>query len=94
MEKYFEILKEIEDNRIDMTKLYILSCIENFKPTKSLCYSLNNAIFEVMEYIYDTWLEIDEDICLAKLCDIVCEHWEEILDEIYDIDDITTDLFI
>lgn len=94
MEKYLEILKIMDENKIDNIKLHILSCIKHFKTNKTLYYSQEQAIFEVADYIYNTWLEIDGNICLEKLCDIVCEHWEEILDEIYDIDDITTDLFI
>lgn len=82
MKKYFEILNEIEDNNIDMTKLYILSCIER-----------DNSVLGKLDYIYDTWLEIDEDICLARLCDIVNEHWEEIQEDEYGYDDIVIDLF-
>lgn len=82
MKKYFEILSEIEDSDIDMTKLYILSCIER-----------DNSVLEKLDYIYDTWLDIDEDICLARLCDIVDMHWEEIQDDEYGYDDIVIDLF-
>lgn len=82
MEKYFEILKEIENNDINMAKLYILSCVEQDENT-----------LEKLDYIYDTWLDIDEDICLARLCDIVEEHWEEIQEDEYGYDDITIDLF-
>lgn len=82
MKKYFEILNEIEDNNIDMTKLYILSCVEQDENT-----------IKKLDYIYDTWLEIDEDICLARLCDIVDMHWEEIQDDEYGYDDIIIDLF-
>lgn len=85
MEKYYKILKEINENKLDITKLYILSCID----TKD-----ENSASEKLEYIYDTWLDIDNDICLAKLCDIVCEHWEEIINEEYDYDDIISDLFV
>lgn len=85
MEKYYKILKEINENKLNITKLYILSCID----TKD-----ENLASEKLEYIYDTWLDIDGDICLAKLCDIVCEHWEEILNEEYDYDDIISDLFV
>lgn len=82
MEKYFEILKEIEDNNIDMTKLYILSCLQQDVDT-----------LQKLDYIYDTWLDIDEDICLARLCDIVDMHWEEIQEDDYGYDDIVIDLF-
>lgn len=90
MEKYYKILKEINENKLDITKLYILSCITYDKQDKLL----TSKVLKMLDYIYDTWLDIDEDICLAKLCDIVCEHWEEIINEEYEYDDIITDLFV
>ena len=82
MEKYFEVLKTINEKNIDITKLYILSCVENVEER-----------VEKLDYIYDTWLEIDEDICLARLCDIVNEHWEEIKEDSYTQEDIEFELF-
>lgn len=90
MEKYYKILKEINENKLDITKLYILSCITYDKQDKLL----TSKVLKMLDYIYDTWLDIDEDICLEKLCDIVCEHWEEIINEEYDYDDIISDLFV
>lgn len=90
MEKYYKILKEINENKLDITKLYILSCITYDKQDKLL----TSRVLKMLDYIYDTWLDIDEEICLAKLCDIVCEHWEEIINEEYDYDDIISDLFV
>lgn len=80
--EYFEMLKEINRQKIDITKLYILSCIER-----------DEECLEKFEYIYDTWLDIDEDICLARLCDIVNEHWIEIKAERFDYEDLVIELF-
>ena len=78
----FGSLGKISKENIDMTKLYILSCIE--RDEESLAK---------LDYIYDTWLDIDEDICLARLCDIVNENWEEIKEETFEYDDILIELF-
>lgn len=82
MEEYFKVLDIINEKHIDITKLYILSCVENVEERA-----------EKLDYIYDTWLEIDEDICLARLCDIVNEHWEEIKKDNYTQEDIEFELF-
>lgn len=82
MEKYCEMLEKINEEKLDITKLYILSCLP-----------INPDRFEMLEAIYDTWLDIDEDICLARLCDIIVEHWEEYKNDEYDTDDIISDLF-
>ncbi len=76
MEKYFEILDKICKENIDITKLYILSCIS--AETEELEW-------EEMEYAYDCWIEADTDLDLARLAGIVSENWEEIKnDEITD----------
>lgn len=82
MDKYFKILDQINEEKIDMTKLYILSCIER-----------DEENLAKLDYIYDTWLDIDEDICLARLCDIVNTHWEEIKEETFDYEDLVIELF-
>ena len=82
MDKYFEMLDKIVEEKIDMTKLYILSCIER-----------DEENLAKLDYIYDTWLDIDEDICLARLCDIVNTHWEEIKEETFDYEDLVIELF-
>ena len=75
-EKYFEILNKISEEKLDITKLYILSCCS--MDTEELNWA-------VMEYTYDCWLEADTDLDLAKLTAIVIDHWEEIQnDEITD----------
>lgn len=75
--KYFNMLNKIEEQNIDITKLYILSCfsmpIEN--GTYKDCLKLN---WQVMEYIYDCWLQADTDLDLAKLSAVVCDYWEDI----------------
>ena len=85
MEKYDEIRKQMKENNLDMTRLYIYdivfwSDIEKEEHKKAV------------DYIYDTWLDIDADICLARLCDIVCENWEDIKDDEYTQDDIEFEL--
>lgn len=86
MEKYDEIRKQMKENNLDMTRLYIYdivfwSDIEKEEHKKAV------------DYIYDTWLDIDADICLARLCDIVCENWEDIKSDEYTQEDIEFELF-
>lgn len=69
MEKYFEILEKINKENIDITKLYLLSCLD---------ISDRELATEQMEFCYDLWLEADVDMDLARLADIVKEYWEEI----------------
>lgn len=85
MKEYYEILKEIENKKLDITKLYIYSCISTEIE--------ENEHQEIVDYIYNMWLKIDEDICLARLCDIVNEHWEEIKTDDYTQEDIEFELF-
>lgn len=71
-EKYFKMLKEIEKEKLDMTKLYILSC----------CYRENEELnYKIMEYTYDCWIEADIDLDLCRLTDIVSENWEAIQED-------------
>lgn len=86
MEKYFKILEELENQKIDIVRLFLLSSIKFTQDNKK-------EEWNIVNYCYDMWLEIDEDIDLAKLADIVVEHWEEILNEEYSYDDIVVDLF-
>lgn len=90
MEKYRKVLEIIKCMKIDITKLYILSYITYDNYDKIL----DTRIIKMLDYIYDTWLEIDDDVCISKLCDIVCDHWEEIINEKYNYDDIISDLFV
>ena len=70
--KYFDMLNKIEEQNINITKLYILSCfsmpIEN--GTYKDCLKLN---WQVMQYIYSCWLQADTDLDLSKLSDVVCD---------------------
>ena len=67
--KYFKILDKISEEKIDITKLYILSCCP---------FDTDELNWAVMEYTYDVWLEADTDLDLARLTEIVCDNWEEI----------------
>ena len=71
-EKYFKMLKEIKEEKLDITKLYILSCC--YRETEELNY-------KIMEYTYDCWIEADIDLDLCRLTDIVCENWEAIQED-------------
>lgn len=67
--KYFDILDKICEEKIDITKLYILSCC---------AFDTDELNWAVMEYTYDVWLEADTDLDLARLTAIVCDEWENI----------------
>ena len=83
MEKYFEILENMKLDRLDITKLYILSSTDNRLSKEERV--------EQMNYVYDLWLDADVDLDLSRMTDIVTENWkkikngkmtdEEILDE-------------
>ena len=74
--EYFEMLKEIDRQKIDITKLYILSCMSSETWEED---------WAKMDYAYDCWIEADTDLDLARLADIVQEHWFDIQnDEITD----------
>lgn len=69
MEKYFNMLEKIKEENIDITKLYILSCMDI--KDKELSW-------QMMNFAYDIWLNADVDLDLSRLADIIVEHWEEI----------------
>lgn len=69
MEKYFEILEQIKKENLNMTKLYILSCLDLEDKEKTI---------NQLNYIYKAWIDLDVDIDLSRLSDIVSEHWHEI----------------
>lgn len=80
MEKYFEILKTIKAERIDITKLYLLSCVSN-------SYDEETKI-KIMNYCYDVWIEADVDLDLSKLADVVCYEWNNIENKTFKKQDI------
>lgn len=77
--KYFELLKEISMESVDMTKLYILSCCS--METEELDW-------EVMEYTHNAWLQADTDLDLARLTQIVTDHWQGIIENKIDMQEI------
>ena len=87
MEKYFKLLEQIESEKIDIVKLYLLSCIKFTQDNKE-------EEWKIVEYCYDMWLKIDEDIDLAKLADIVVENWKDIKEDDYGYNDIINDIFV
>ncbi len=71
MEKYFELLDKIENEKINIVKLYLLSSINMAGKNKKEEWAMVN-------YCYNLWIDIDVDIDLSRLADIVCWNWEEI----------------
>ena len=67
--RYFDILDKITEEKIDITKLYILSCMG---------FSSDEKNWEVMQYTYECWLEADTDLDIARLACIASDNWEEI----------------
>ena len=86
MNKYFKILEQLENQTIDIVKLFLLSSIKFTQDNEK-------EEWNIVNYCYDMWLEIDGDINLAKLADIVVENWEDIKNDEYGYDDIVVDLF-
>lgn len=86
MNKYFKILEQLENQKIDIVKLFLLSSIKFTQDNEE-------EEWKIVNYCYDMWLEIDDDIDLAKLADIVVENWEDIKNDEYSYDDIVVDLF-
>lgn len=85
MENYEKIIKEMEKNHLDITRLYIYDIVRGVLTKKEHK--------EAVEFVYDTWLDIDADLDLAKLTDVVCENWEEIKNDEFDQDDIINEMF-
>lgn len=71
MEKYYNVLKNIEEQKIDIVKLFLLSTINMSQATKE-------EEWKIVNYCYDLWLEADIDLDLSRLADIVVENWEDI----------------
>ena len=85
MEKYFEVLKTINEKNINIIKLYILSCVAGMNPDKE--------DWEKVEYCYDFWIDTDADFDLGKLADIVSMNWEQIKNDNFMQEDIELELF-
>ena len=71
MEKYYNELKNIEEQKIDIVKLFLLSTINMSQATKE-------EEWKIVNYCYDLWLKADVDLDLSRLADIVVENWEDI----------------
>ena len=69
-------MKNEEDTII--TKMFCISCVEG-----SLKYlereESEETIMEIASAVYDYWL--DTSVQISELSDIVCEHWEEYLED-------------
>lgn len=83
MNKYDEVLKFMKEKDVDIVRLYI------YDITKSL----GDDAIEATEAVYNEWLDIDEDVDLAKLTDLIVENWVAYKEYRYTTDDIYTDLF-
>ena len=71
---YYIVLGAIEKRKLDMTKLYLLSCLENAS-------IFTETQIEMMNYCYDIWLNADFDLSLGRLADIVADNWEDIQED-------------
>ena len=71
MEKYYNELKNIEEQKIDIVKLFLLSTINMSQATKE-------EEWKIVNYCYDLWLKADVDLDLSRLADIVVEFWGKI----------------
>lgn len=71
MEKYYNELKNIEEQKIDIVKLFLLSTIDMSQATKE-------EEWKIVNYCYDLWLKADVDLDLSRLADIVVEFWGKI----------------
>ena len=77
--KYFKMLDKITEEKVDITKLYILSCCS---------METDELDWEVMEYTYKCWLDADTDLDLARLTAIVIDHWQGIIEGKIDMQEI------
>lgn len=71
MEEYLKILKNIENKKLDINILYILSCLE-------LKYMNKKTIQKQTDYIYNIWKKSTIDLSLSKLCEVVKSVWGSI----------------
>ena len=87
IEKYKQILNEMKELDVDIIRLYIYDIVRIYKEYKDDTHN------DIVEFVYDTWLDIDSDIDLAKLTDVVCENWVAIENDKFSRDDIITEMF-
>lgn len=74
VKEYANICKN--GNYKEITKIYCLYCIEeSLKWLDSDTIETENQRIEKAQVLYDYWL--DTDIQISKLSDIICENWEE-----------------
>lgn len=85
MEKYEQIINLMKENKLDMTRLYIYDTVRVLLPKEE-----HKA---AVEYVYDVWLDFDNDLTLSRLTDVVCEKWVEIKNDEIKQDDIIDELF-
>ena len=85
MEKYEQIINLMKENKVDITRLYIYDIIRTILPKEEHEFAV--------DFVYDTWLDIDDDLDLARLTDVICENWVEIKKDEFDRDDIINAMF-
>lgn len=74
VEEYSNICKN--NNYENITKIYCLYCIEeSLKWLERDTIETESQRVEKAQVLYDYWL--DTDIQISQLSDIICEHWEE-----------------
>ena len=79
--------EEYKEKRREIAKKEYYKDVEKTR-AKNREYSMAKTF-----YIYYAWLAIDDDICLPKLCTIVEENWEAILNSEFGLDEIKTVLY-
>lgn len=77
MEKYFEIL---EDTSLDTDLLYCLSCVKNYNDLSD-----KETMEKQANIIKRVWLKLDSDMSISAITDIVCENWEDIKENEFDL---------
>lgn len=85
MEKYEKIINLMKENKVDIIRLYIYDTVRILLPKEEHEFAV--------DFVYDTWLDIDADLDLAKLTQVICEKWVEIKKDEFDRDDIINAMF-
>jgi len=74
-------------NYVNITKLFCLDCVDHSLKWLNKKCSMNKKM-EMSVVVYEYYLETE--IQISKISDIICEHWDEYLnDDDFDIHDYT-----
>ena len=92
--KYFEILEKMENEKIDITKLYILSCV--FCPISGAEITeeeRKKEEWEIAEFTYKCWFSSEDDLDIARLSWLVSDRWQEICTKNISVKDFVEDYY-